>query len=58
MNRRGRNPIVWMILCAVCQVICGCGDAVKDGFTGGVEAGISSIVVTLLEESIANARDQ
>ena len=56
MKCKHSNPIVWLMACAVCYLICGCQDAVKDGFTGGVETGIASIVASLLEEGINGTR--
>ena len=35
----------------------GCVDAAREGFTGGVEAGISSIVQSFFEQALDSAQD-
>lgn len=58
MRNKRSQPIVWLMFCGVCYLIGGCEDAIKDGFTGGVESGISGIIASLLEEAVDNTRGQ
>ena len=58
MRNKRSHPITWLMICGVCHLICGCQDAIKDGFTNGIESGISTIVASLLEEAVDDTRGQ
>ena len=55
---RNRPPRAgWVLALLLVLMSGGCVDAAREGFTGGVEAGISSIVQSFFEQALDSAQD-